>query len=115
VDGTVLANEQVINGRAERSGALVESRFLSQWCIKTNSFAKQLDKDLDILVRWPKHIVKTQKAWIGSVYGRFIDVSVCSVDVALFLEDGLDKLRSSGHVVVSATNQLVIDRCTNVL
>jgi leucyl-tRNA synthetase len=65
VDQTVLANEQVIEGRGWRSGALVERRKLSQWFFKITQFADELLAGLDTLERWPEKVRIMQRNWIG--------------------------------------------------
>ncbi|HOV03439.1 MAG TPA: class I tRNA ligase family protein, partial [Kaistiaceae bacterium] len=65
VDQTVLANEQVIDGRGWRSGALVESRELTQWFFKITAFSEDLLSALDGLDRWPEKVRLMQKNWIG--------------------------------------------------
>ncbi len=69
VDMTVLANEQVIDGRGWRSGALVERRKLSQWFFKITAFAEELLTALDTLDRWPEKVRTMQKNWIGRSEG----------------------------------------------
>src|SRR5258707_3784625 len=69
VDLTVLANEQVIDGRGWRSGALVERRKLSQWFFKITDFADELLTGLDTLDRWPEKVRVMQKNWIGRSEG----------------------------------------------
>ncbi|KQP61650.1 leucine--tRNA ligase [Methylobacterium sp. Leaf108] len=69
VDHTVLANEQVIDGRGWRSGALVESRELTQWFFKITDFAQDLYDALDGLERWPEKVRVMQKNWIGRSEG----------------------------------------------
>ena len=69
VDHTVLANEQVIDGRGWRSGALVESRELTQWFFKITDFAQDLSDALDGLERWPEKVRLMQKNWIGRSEG----------------------------------------------
>jgi leucyl-tRNA synthetase len=69
VDMTVLANEQVIDGRGWRSGALVERRKLSQWFFKITDFADELLQGLDTLDRWPEKVRTMQKNWIGRSEG----------------------------------------------
>ena len=69
VDMTVLANEQVIDGRGWRSGALVERRKLSQWFFKITDFADELLAGLDTLDRWPEKVRLMQKNWIGKSEG----------------------------------------------
>ncbi|MBB3808193.1 leucine--tRNA ligase [Pseudochelatococcus contaminans] len=69
VDHTVLANEQVIDGRGWRSGALVEQRELTQWFLKITDFAQDLDDALDTLDRWPEKVRLMQRNWIGRSEG----------------------------------------------
>jgi leucyl-tRNA synthetase len=69
VDMTVLANEQVIDGRGWRSGAVVERRKLSQWFFKITGFAEELLTALDSLDRWPEKVRLMQKNWIGRSEG----------------------------------------------
>ncbi|HEX2760875.1 MAG TPA: leucine--tRNA ligase [Rhizomicrobium sp.] len=69
IDMTVLANEQVIDGRGWRSGALVERRKLSQWFFKITAFADELLQGLDTLDRWPEKVRTMQKNWIGRSEG----------------------------------------------
>lgn len=68
VDGTVLANEQVIDGRGWRSGALVERREIDQWFIRITDYAEQLLDDLDG-VEWPEQVKTMQRNWIGKSRG----------------------------------------------
>ena len=72
VDNTVLANEQVIDGRGWRSGALVERRRLSQWFFRITAFAEELLAALDELPRWPEKVRAMQKNWIGRSEGARI-------------------------------------------
>ncbi|HEY4774953.1 MAG TPA: leucine--tRNA ligase [Xanthobacteraceae bacterium] len=72
VDQTVLANEQVIEGRGWRSGAPVESRELTQWFFKITAFAQDLLDSLDTLERWPEKVRLMQKNWIGRSEGLLI-------------------------------------------
>ncbi len=69
VDHTVLANEQVIDGRGWRSGALVERRKLAQWFFKITAYSDDLLKALDGLERWPEKVRLMQKNWIGRSEG----------------------------------------------
>src|SRR6201992_4529749 len=69
VDMTVLANEQVIDGRGWRSGAVVERRKLSQWFFKITALADELLAGLDTLDRWPEKVRLMQKNWIGRSEG----------------------------------------------
>ncbi|HEU4660285.1 MAG TPA: leucine--tRNA ligase [Pseudolabrys sp.] len=71
-DQTVLANEQVIDGRGWRSGALVEQRELTQWFFKISDYAQELLDALDTLDRWPEKVRLMQKNWIGRSEGLLI-------------------------------------------
>ncbi len=72
VDQTVLANEQVIDGRGWRSGALVEQRELTQWFFKITDYAQPLLDALDRLERWPEKVRLMQKNWIGRSEGLLV-------------------------------------------
>ncbi|MDB5599161.1 MAG: leucine--tRNA ligase [Xanthobacteraceae bacterium] len=72
VDNTVLANEQVIDGRGWRSGALVEQRELTQWFFKISKYSQDLLDSIDTLDRWPEKVRLMQKNWIGRSEGLLI-------------------------------------------
>ncbi|CAN7305555.1 leucine--tRNA ligase [Pararhizobium sp. LjRoot255] len=72
VDNTVLANEQVIDGRGWRSGALVEQRELTQWFFRITDFSQDLLDSLDTLDQWPEKVRLMQKNWIGRSEGLTI-------------------------------------------
>jgi len=69
VDMTVLANEQVIDGRGWRSGAVVEQRELTQWFLKVSDYAEDLLNALDTLDQWPEKVRTMQRNWIGKSEG----------------------------------------------
>ena len=69
VDQTVLANEQVIDGRGWRSGAKVERKEIPQWFIKITDYAEELLNDLDQLTEWPEQVKTMQRNWIGRSQG----------------------------------------------
>lgn len=69
VDQTVLANEQVIEGRGWRSGALIERKEIAQWFIKITDYAEELLNDLDKLPNWPEQVKTMQRNWIGKSRG----------------------------------------------
>ncbi len=73
--GTVLANEEVIDGKSERGGYPVIRKPLRQWMLKITSYADRLADDLDGL-DWPKSTIEMQKNWIGKSYGTEIDFEV---------------------------------------
>ncbi len=76
VDKTVLANEQVIDGKGWRSGATVEQKKLSQWFLKITDFAEQLLLGLDDLKFWPKKVLSMQENWIGKSVGATIKFKI---------------------------------------
>ena len=69
VDKTVLANEQVIDGKGWRSGAVVEKKVINQWSFKITDYADELLNDLDLLDGWPEQVKVMQKNWIGKSKG----------------------------------------------
>jgi len=68
-DATVLANEQVVDGRCERCGTPVQQRRLEQWFFKITDYAERLLADFDLLESWPEHVVTMQRNWIGRSEG----------------------------------------------
>ena len=76
VDETVLANEQVIDGKGWRSGAIVERKKLSQWFFNISKFSQDLLDGLEQLENWPNKVKTMQKNWIGKSYGCEIDFEV---------------------------------------
>ena len=76
IDETVLANEQVIDGRGWRSGAIVERKKLSQWFFKISKFSQDLLDGLDKLKTWPNKVKTMQKNWIGKSFGCEIDFEI---------------------------------------
>jgi len=79
VDRTVLANEQVIDGRGWRSGAEVEKKYLSQWFLKTSKYSNELLTELDNLDEWPDKVKTMQKNWIGKSEGAEINFKLKSL------------------------------------
>ena len=73
---TVLANEQVINGRGWRSGVIVERKKLSQWFFNINKFSQNLLDELEKLENWPEKVKLMQKNWIGKSYGCEINFKI---------------------------------------
>ena len=76
VDETVLANEQVIDGKGWRSGATVQRKKLNQWFFKISHFSEELLQDLDKLMDWPNKVKIMQKNWIGKSFGCEIDFKI---------------------------------------
>ncbi|MDC1170281.1 leucine--tRNA ligase [Candidatus Pelagibacter sp.] len=86
VDETVLANEQVIDGKGWRSGAIVEKKKLSQWFFNISKFSEELLKGLDKLSNWPNKVKIMQKNWIGKSYG-------CEIDFKLITDLPVQKIK----------------------
>lgn len=84
VDETVLANEQVIDGRGWRSGALVERREISQWFLKITMYAEELLHGLDELTGWPESVKTMQRNWIGRSEGVEIHFKQGTEDLTVF-------------------------------
>tara|TARA_B100001063_G_scaffold245876_1_gene282930 strand:- start:4742 stop:7162 length:2421 start_codon:yes stop_codon:yes gene_type:complete len=76
VDETVLANEQVIDGKGWRSGALVQRKKLNQWFFKISKFSQELLDGLKNLEQWPTKVKTMQKNWIGKSFGCEIDFKI---------------------------------------
>ncbi len=79
VDKVVVADEEVENGRAWRSGALVERKTLRQWYFRITAYAERLINDLDS-VDWPERIVKMQRNWIGKSEGAEVEFKVANAE-----------------------------------
>ena len=82
-DQTVLANEQVIDGRCERCGTEVQQRELEQWFLKITAYADRLDAGLDTLEHWPDQVKVMQRNWIGRSEGSDVDFQVPSLGKAI--------------------------------
>ncbi len=80
VDKTVLANEQVIDGRGWRSGALVEKKFLNQWSLKITDYADELLSELRNLSGWPEQVKLMQENWIGKSKGMVFQFENSVID-----------------------------------
>ncbi|MFZ4535322.1 leucine--tRNA ligase [Propionivibrio sp.] len=110
-DQTVLANEQVIDGRGWRSGALIEKREIPMYYMKITAYADELLADLDQLGGWPEQVKLMQKNWIGKSYG--CDVGF-PYDVASIGAEGVlkvfttrpDTLMGATYVAVAAEHAL---------
>ncbi len=86
VDNTVLANEQVVDGKGWRSGAVVERKKLNQWFFKISHFSEELLNDLAQLENWPEKVKTMQKNWIGKSYG-------CEIDFKIQGSDKIDSIK----------------------
>jgi leucyl-tRNA synthetase len=107
VDGTVLANEQVIDGRGWRSGALVEKRDIPQYFMKITAYAEELLNDLDKLDGWPQQVKIMQRNWIGKSYGCEIEFPVVGQSGNLKVYTTRpDTLMGATYVAVAAEHAL---------
>jgi len=109
-DQTVLANEQVINGKCERDGELVEQREMEQWFLKITDYAELLLHDLDGL-DWPEATIKRQKDWIGRSEGALIDFKIaqlhnCKIQV---FTTRPDTLFGATYIVLAPEHPLIKD------
>jgi len=86
VDNTVLANEQVVDGKGWRSGAVVQRKKLNQWFFKISHFSEELLGDLNQLKEWPEKVKTMQKNWIGKSYG-------CEVNFRIEGSDNVNTIR----------------------
>lgn len=82
VEQTVLANEQVVEGKGWRSGVEVERRLLDQWFFKITDFAQDLLEGLEHLTQWPEHVRLMQENWIGRSQGAIIHFRICGHEIS---------------------------------
>ena len=109
IEQTVLANEQVIDGKGWRSGATVERKKLSQWFFKISEFSEQLLKSLDSLDKWPNKVKVMQKNWIGKSFGCEIDFKIegnSSVELIKCFTTRPDTLFGFSFLAVSADHPI---------
>tara|TARA_S200000501_G_C20868390_1_gene763097 strand:+ start:753 stop:3299 length:2547 start_codon:yes stop_codon:yes gene_type:complete len=86
IDETVLANEQVIDGKGWRSGAIVQRKKLNQWFFNISKFSESLLEELNSLDKWPNKVKTMQKNWIGRSYGCEIDFKIEGNDKINFIK-----------------------------
>lgn len=113
VDKTVLANEQIINGHAERSGAKVEKRLMKQWFFKITAYADQLLEGLEQL-DWPDKIKAMQRNWIGRSEGAQVKFAIDGregQDIVVFTTRP-DTLFGVGFITLAPENPLVLELTT---
>ncbi len=107
-DRTVLANEQVVDGRCWRCGHLVERRNLSQWFLRITAYADRLLGDLDRLSGWPEHTRAIQRNWIGRSEGARIAFAVVGLDADLeVFTTRADTLYGATFIAVAPEHRIV--------
>ena len=109
VDQTVLANEQVIDGRGWRSGALVERREIPQWFMKITDYAEDLRDDLQQLSGWPEQVKTMQANWIGRSEGLKITFAVADSeeDIEVYTTRP-DTLMGVSYLAIAAEHPLAL-------
>ena len=111
VDQTVLANEQVVDGKGWRSGAAVERREISQWFLKTTAYADQLLDSIDDLDDWPENVKTMQRNWIGKSQGCQLRFQVKDTEAVLeVFTTRPDTLMGVSFMAISAEHPLA-KRC----
>ncbi len=107
VDQTVLANEQVVDGRGWRSDAVIERREMPNWFLKITDYAEELLDQLDELPGWPESVKSMQRNWIGRSFGIEIDFPVVgSQDLLSVYTTRPDTLLGATYVAVAAAHPL---------
>ena len=110
IDQTVLANEQVIDGKGWRTGATVEQKNLSQWFFKITHYAEELLSDLENLTLWPEKVKVMQKNWIGKSIGAEIEFKIEKTDKKIkIFTTRPDTIYGATFIAISINHQIVRD------
>ncbi|BCM25790.1 leucine--tRNA ligase [Methyloradius palustris] len=114
VDQTVLANEQVIDGRGWRSGAVIEKRDIPQYFMKITAYADELLSDLDKLDGWPEQVKTMQRNWIGKSFGCEVEFPIVGGEGNLKVYTTRpDTLMGATYVAVAAEHPLATQAAQN--
>ncbi len=113
VDQTVLANEQVIDGRGWRSGAIVERKKIPQWFLKITDYADQLLEDLEKLDHWPEQVRTMQRNWIGRSKGVELKFAVPGKGDLEVFTTRPDTLMGVTYVAVAPQHPLALEAAEN--
>lgn len=113
VDQTVLANEQVVDGRGWRSGALVEKKKIPQWFIKITDYAEELLTSLDDLDGWPDAVKTMQRNWIGKSVGAEVAFAVDGEDALSVFTTRPDTIFGVTYLAVAAEHPLAVKASEN--
>ncbi|HEX9162067.1 MAG TPA: leucine--tRNA ligase [Thermoanaerobaculia bacterium] len=109
-DKTVLANEQVVDGKCERCGAVVEQKELAQWFLKITDYADRLDAGLDKLENWPDKVKTMQRNWIGRSVGCDIEFEVPTLGRSIrVFTTRPDTIYGATFMVVAPEHPIVAD------
>jgi len=108
VDQTVLANEQVIEGRGWRSGAPIEKKEISQWYMRITDYADELLDDIEKLDGWPEAVKTMQKNWIGRSVGIDIDFRLDDTNILTVYTTRPDTLMGATYLAIAAEHPLSI-------
>ena len=107
VENTVLANEQVINGKGWRSNATVERKKLSQWFFNITKFSDELLKDLDELKGWPEKVKLMQKNWIGKSFGCELNFEIKSLNKTIkIFTTRPDTIFGASFIAISSDHEI---------
>lgn len=110
VDNTVLANEQVVDGKGWRSGAPIERREINQWFLKITAYADELLQELDNLTGWPEQVRTMQRNWIGKSQGTNISFKVKDHDEKLSVyTTRADTLMGVSFVAIAPNHHLATE------
>ena len=107
-DQTVLANEQVIDGKGWRTGAIVEQKVLSQWFFKITNYAEELLNDLEKLTLWPEKVKTMQRNWIGKSVGAEIKFKIVGKeDLLNIFTTRPDTIYGATFIAISVNHKIV--------
>jgi len=113
VDQTVLANEQVIDGRGWRSDALIEKKEISQWFMRITDYAEELLDSLDDLTKWPDAVITQQRNWIGKSTGLEIDFTRKGSDALRVYTTRADTLMGVTYLAIASEHPLALEAAKN--
>ena len=111
VDQTVLANEQVIDGKGWRSGALIEQKEIPQYFFKITDFADELDRDINSLDDWPSQVKLMQKNWIGKSFGYRVVFQQKEFNSIAVYTTRLDTIHGVTFLAIAIDHPISIELC----
>ncbi len=114
VDKTVLANEQVIDGKGWRSGAIIEKKKLSQWFLKISKYSEELLRELNNLDNWPNKVKTMQSNWIGKSVGAELSFKILDKDTSVkIFTTRPDTIFGATFLALSTEHELIIEIAKN--